>query len=115
LLAQARVEQIKHVIDVKDLPGLFVAENDVVPVDGGGTAIVGGGIFDIAYAFTDPIKDAIIAAGDPAPELPNCATGNNDGSGTCLAVVTVTWQRGGGGRGAAGSVELHTLTHGEGI
>lgn len=114
LLAQSRMEQIKNTENLrgKNETGLadnFPAESDVVPQSGNGQPIVGGALFDISYAFADPLADD---TGDGV----NCEDGSDtSGSGTCLAVVTVTWQRGGGGRGGQGQVEMHTLTHGSGI
>jgi prepilin-type N-terminal cleavage/methylation domain-containing protein len=113
LLAQSRIEQIKNEPDIKDLDANFDDEADIIPLDGAGQPMDGGGTYSIAYTFTDAVKTSWGAGVVGA--LANCATGNNDGSGTCLASVTVTWQRGGGGRGGAGEVRLHTLTHGRGI
>lgn len=110
MLAQSRIEQIKNTSDIKDLTADFPAEVGVIPQTGNGQPMVGGASFDINYSFTDPI--ATVAVGGA---MPNCQSGSNDGSGSCLAVVTVVWQRGGGGRGGAGQVEMHTLTHGGGI
>ena len=110
LLAQSRIEQIKRTTDLKDLPGDFIAEPNAAVLDGNEQPVVDSALFNITYSFSDPIS------GDaPGGTLPNCATGSNDGSGTCLAVVTVAWQRGGGGRGGNGQVEMHTLTHGADI
>jgi prepilin-type N-terminal cleavage/methylation domain-containing protein len=111
LLAQSRIEQIKNEPDIKDLNTNFDDESDIIPLDGAGQPMDGGGTYSIAYTFTDPVQSILAGGG----ALANCGTGNNDGSGTCLASVTVTWQRAGGGRGGAGQVRLHTLTHGRGI
>lgn len=108
LLAQSRIEQIKNTENLKDLEDDFPAESDIIPQGGNGQPIVGGASFDISYTFTDPLA---AETGGGA----NCEDGGNNGSGTCLAVVTVAWQRGGGGRGGQGQVQMHTLTHGSGI
>lgn len=110
LLAQSRLEQIKNTANITTLNGSFPAEANVTPLDGNGVPVQGAASFNIIYTFTDPIS-TVIAGGN----MPNCTTGANDGSGSCLAVVNVAWQRAGGGRGGGGQVVLHTLTHGKGI
>jgi len=58
----------------------------------------------VGYAFVDPGLDDF-----DDPGLVNCETGTDDGSGMCIAIVTVSWQRGGGGRGGHGQVTLKTM------
>ena len=144
LLAQAEIEKIKHTPNVRTLINDFCpagnnnpatavlpcsVPNPVQPVDGNGNVIPDSGLFSVTYSFIDPINAtygvdpgtgaAVISpsTGDPVVgNNPNCRTGTNDGgSGVCLAVVIVSWQRGLGGRGGGGQVEMHTLTHGDGI
>ena len=92
LLAQGEIEKIRLHRSVLDLKDTY--STDPNPFDH----------LKIAYRFEDPL-----AAEMTDPALANCGTGSYDGSNTCLAIVTVSWNRGGGGRGGRGEVRLKTL------
>lgn len=62
------------------------------------------GYFLVSYDFSDPLAEEI-----DYPSSINCETSEYDGSGNCLAKVTVAWIRGGGGRGGRGEVVLKTM------
>lgn len=62
------------------------------------------GYFLVSYDFSDPLAEEI-----DEPFSINCGTFEYDGSGRCLAKVTVSWTKGGGGRGGSGLVVLKTM------
>ena len=82
LLAQSEIEKINNHQSFADLRNIF--SSDPNPRDH----------LKVAYQFIDPLADELA---DPISF--NCGTDKNDGSGTCMATVTVSWKRGGGGRG----------------
>lgn len=94
LLGQSEIEKIKSypVAEVREVIGEGVSRK---------------GLFTVNYSFTDPLdgywKDS---------SRYNCETTEMDGSGSCMISVTVSWNRGGKGRGKKGSVEFRTLLHG---
>ncbi len=94
LLGQSEIERMKH-----------HSVNEVQEVISEGWAQKG--LFTVRYQFSDPLAGHFLDAGRF-----NCETGNQDGSGSCMASVTVSWQRGGRGRSSLGSVEFRTLLHG---
>lgn len=92
LKAQGELEEIKVHRSLADLKDNFPEEprqNDY---------------FRVSYDFLDPLAEKI---NDPSSI--NCGTTEYDGSGSCLAKVTVAWRRGGGGRGGSGEVVLKTI------
>ena len=95
LLAQSELEKIKNHPSLIGLQDDFAADPD--PHDP----------FQISYDFSDPLAGEF-----DQPAGANCETAAFDGSGTCLAMVTVAWKRGGGGRGGRGQVQLRSLTYG---
>ncbi len=97
LLAQTELEKIKNHGSLIDLGDAFDSAKSA------------HGPFRISYTFHDPLSQEM-----DAPAQANCETGAWDGSGSCMAVVTVSWRRGGGGRGGKGQVQLTSLTHGRG-
>ena len=92
LLAQTEIEKIKTHRSLIDLKDTFSVDPD--PQD----------YLNIAYQFIDPLAEEV-----DRPISENCETSDYSGSGTCLAMVTVSWKRGGGGRGGRGEVQLKTL------
>lgn len=95
LLAHTEIERIRSSGDVTGLGNRFFTDPD--PRDP----------FKVTYHFSDPHVDDY-----PQPLLANCETSLFNGSGSCLALVTVSWMRGGVGRGSFGSVTLKTMVHG---
>ena len=92
LLAQSELEKIKTNRSLDQLRVKYI--DDPNPFDH----------LRVAYRFVDPFALEI-----NDPDSMNCGTGLYDGSGICLATVTVAWNRGGGGRGGRGEVQLKTL------
>ena len=92
LLAQVEIEKIRQHRSLADMQDAF--SSDPNPHD----------YLQVAYQFVDPLSRELTG-----PKALNCGTGKFDGSGTCLATVTVSWRRGGGGRSGNGEVTLRTL------
>ena len=132
LMAQSQIDRIKSWSSIAELNDEFTSEDDVVPVDGDGDLIDGGGIFTIDYRFCDSLQDIIDGSYTPstsfegnmcdeavsATDFADCGsaeTCENGTSETCMAAVRVSWNRGGGGRGGGGCVVLQTLTQGDGV
>lgn len=97
LLGQSEIERIKGHSSLIKLQDTFNSDHNH------------GGILTVDYFFSDPLADEF-----ESPKRENCETASFDGSGTCLAVVTVSWKRGGRGRGGKGQVQFRTLIHGGG-
>lgn len=95
LLAQSEIEKIQTQRTLIDLSETFAVDPN--PQD----------YLKVAYQFIDPLAEDIVG-----PTAENCETSEFNGSGTCLATVTVSWSRGGGGRGGRGEVQLKTLLGG---
>ena len=94
LLGQSEIEKIRH------YPVAEVREK----FNG---SMGGKGPFTVHYHFADPLAGHWQDANSY-----NCETGSRDGSGSCMASVTVSWSRSGKGRGKKGSVQFRTLLHG---
>ncbi len=94
LLGQSEVEKLKH-FPINEVREVFS--------DG----VRRKGPFTVHYHFSDPLAGLWQEA-----YRYNCGTARKDGSGSCMASVTVSWRRGGKGRGAKGSVQFRTLLQG---
>ena len=94
LLGQSEVEKLKH-FPINEVREVFS--------DG----VRRKGPFTVHYNFSDPL-----AGQWQNGRGFNCETTGQDGSGSCMASVTVSWRRGGKGRGAKGSVKFRTLLYG---
>lgn len=134
MLAQSKIEQIKSITNVKDLPSAdFPSPSTETVVQGDGTDVTDAADFTIDYRFCDPLSQVLAGAynqptqfqGDmcnPAITTANfqdCGAGtpscSASTSGTCLAAVRVMWTRATNGRGGQGCVVLQTITQGRGI
>ena len=129
LLAQSRIDKIKNQTKISSLNNSFDAETDVTPLNGNDEEIEGGAIFTIDYRFCDPMQ-AILSNSynnypssscDPSVSSSDFALCGNAQkcssatSGTCMAAVRVSWERGEKGRAGTGCVIMQTLTQGNGV
>lgn len=92
LIAHAEIEKIRISEDIAGLQQSFSSDPDSHDP------------FKVSYTFSDLMAEAM-----DQPFQANCETGRYDGSGSCIAAVTVSWNRGTGGRGGAGSLQLKTM------
>jgi hypothetical protein len=94
LLGQSEVEKIRQ-YPINEIREVF------------GEGVARQGPYTVRYHFSDPLAGHWQDA-----DSYNCETGSLDGSGSCMVSVSVTWSRGGKGRGAKGSVHFRTLLNG---
>jgi len=94
MLAHSEIERVKGTAEIIGLQDRFASDPNVHDP------------YLVEYSFADPLSETM-----QMPVYANCGTGLFDGSGSCLATVTVSWNRGGGGRGGDGEVQLRTMVY----
>ena len=106
-LAQNTLDTLKNMDDIRTLPGgaantpvIGISNCGLNGIDGEGNP---GGAYNVVCAASDPLGNsgAGITAGTETKSR--------------LITVTVSWIRGGGGRGGAGNVSMSAMTLGKGV